>query len=134
MAGFLCALVLLAIAGVVYVYSGQFDVAASSPNSEFELWAFHKTMRWSVVAKANSVDSPPPFTDEMIKDGLEHYDEMCTICHGGPGIERSEIGRGINPRAPKLSEGGQSVDGATVVLDYQARREDDWHAVIRRDA
>ena len=36
--------------------------------------------------------------------GFGHYDEMCTLCHGGPGIERSEIGKGLNPQAPDLAK------------------------------
>jgi mono/diheme cytochrome c family protein len=61
-------------------------------------------MEHSIVARAGAEDGPPPFTDEMIRDGFEHYDEMCTTCHGGPGIERSEIGKGLNPPAPSLSD------------------------------
>jgi mono/diheme cytochrome c family protein len=29
---------------------------------------------------------------------------MCTGCHGGPGIERNEIGKGLSPQAPDLSQ------------------------------
>jgi len=39
----------------------------------------------------------------MAGEGFEHFDEMCTICHGAPGVEQSEIGKGLNPRAPDLS-------------------------------
>jgi len=101
--GFVSALVLLGIAGVVYVYSGKFDVAASSSHNAFERWLFNTTMERSVVTRSGGVNDPPPFTDDMIRDGFEHYDEMCTTCHGGPGIERSEIGKGLNPQAPNLA-------------------------------
>ena len=103
-AGAICTLVLLGIASVVYIYTGRFDVAASSPHNAFERWALSTTMRRSVVAGAGIVGDPPAFSDEMIKDGFEHFDEMCTGCHGGPGIERSEIGKGLNPQAPKLAD------------------------------
>jgi mono/diheme cytochrome c family protein len=102
--GFISALALLVIAGFAYFYSGQFDVAASSPDSAFAQWVLDTTMTRSVVAKAVSVDQPPKFTDEMVKDGFEHYDEMCTICHAGPGIKQSEISKGLNPPAPDLSD------------------------------
>jgi len=103
-AGVVGALVVLGIAGVAYVYSGWFDVAASSSHNALERWALNTTMKRSVVAGARSVGDPPPFSDEMFKDGFEHYDEMCTVCHGGPGIERSEIGKGLNPQAPNLTD------------------------------
>jgi mono/diheme cytochrome c family protein len=103
-AGLICALVLLAIASVVYIYSGRFDVAASSPDSALAQWVLDTTMTQSVAARAASVDQPPNFTDDMVRDGFEHYDEMCTVCHAGPGIEQSEISKGLNPQAPNLSD------------------------------
>ncbi len=103
-AGVVGTLIVFGIASVAYVYSGWFDVAASSSHNALERWALNTTMKRSVVAGARSVGDPPPFSDEMFKDGFEHYDEMCTVCHGGPGIERSEIGKGLNPRAPDLAE------------------------------
>ena len=69
-----------------------------------EAWALNTTMRRSVAAQAASVGQPPVFTHDMMHEGFEHYDEMCTACHGGPGIERSDIGKGLNPRAPDLAE------------------------------
>jgi mono/diheme cytochrome c family protein len=103
-AGFICALVLLAIASVVYIHSGRFDVAASSPDSVFAQWVLDTTMTHSVAARAASVDQSPNFTDDMVRDGFEHYDEMCTVCHAGPGIGQSEISKGLNPQAPNLSD------------------------------
>ncbi len=102
--GFVSALVLLGIAGVVYVYSGKFDVAASSSHNAFERWLFNTTMERSVVTRSGGVNDPPPFTDDMIRDGFEHYDEMCTVCHAGPGLEQSEISKGLSPPAPNLSD------------------------------
>jgi mono/diheme cytochrome c family protein len=102
--GFLSALVLLVIAGAAYVYTGMFDVAASSPHNEFERLILNATMAHSVVARAARVEAPQTFTDEIVRDGFEHYDEMCTVCHAGPGIERSEISKGLNPPAPDLAQ------------------------------
>jgi mono/diheme cytochrome c family protein len=103
-AGVICALVALGIISIAYVYSGWFDVAASSSHFALERWALNTTMKRSVIAAARNVADPPPFSDEMVKDGFGHYDEMCTVCHAGPGIERSEIGKGLNPQAPDLAE------------------------------
>jgi mono/diheme cytochrome c family protein len=102
--GFIAALVLMGIAIIIYIYSGQFDVAASNPHGALERWAFNTTMRRSVITAASAVGEPPTFTDHMAQHGLQHYDDMCTGCHGGPGVERSEIGKGLNPQAPDLSE------------------------------
>ncbi len=101
--GVICTLGLLAVAGSAYVYSGAFDVAASRPHGAFARWLLGTAMKRSVVARAAGVPEPPHFTAEMVMAGFRHYDEMCTDCHGGPGIEQSEIGRGLNPRPPDLA-------------------------------
>jgi Cytochrome C oxidase, cbb3-type, subunit III len=61
-------------------------------------------MRRSVVAMSGGISQPPRFTDEMVRDGFDHYEDMCAGCHGGPGIERSEIGKGLNPQAPDFAD------------------------------
>ncbi len=103
-AGLVSALALLLVAGVAYLYSGTFNVAASSPHNAFERWVLTTAMKRSVAASARSVSAPPPFTDDMSRDGFEHYDQMCITCHGGPNMERSEVSRGLNPRPPDLSD------------------------------
>jgi mono/diheme cytochrome c family protein len=95
---------MLGLASVAYVYSGWFDVAASGPHNALERWALNTTMKRSVVAGAISVGDPLAFSDEMVRDGFEHYDEMCTVCHAGPGIDQSEISKGLNPPAPNLAD------------------------------
>jgi hypothetical protein len=82
-AGLVWAFVLLAVAGGAYIYSGAFNVVASTPYNAFEQWLFGTTMKRSVVAGSRDVSQPPPFTDDMIRDGSDHYEERCTVCHGG---------------------------------------------------
>ena len=98
------ALLLVAGAGAAYIYSGALDVAASTPHNAFEQSLFNIAMRRSVVAMSRSMTQPPRFTDDMFKDGFDHYEHMCAGCHGGPGIQRSEIGEGLNPQAPDLAD------------------------------
>jgi mono/diheme cytochrome c family protein len=62
------------------------------------------TMRRSVIFSAGAVGDPPVLSVQSVEEGFDHYDEMCTTCHGGPGIERSEVGKRLNPRAPDLAE------------------------------
>jgi mono/diheme cytochrome c family protein len=96
-------LVIAAGLGAAYIYSGAFDVAASTPHNAFEQSLFRTAMRRSVVAMSQSMSQPPRFTDDMVRDGFERYQHLCAGCHGGPGIERSEIGKGLNPQAPDLA-------------------------------
>ena len=54
---------------------------------------------------------PPSLDDpERIREGLHHYHEMCVFCHGAPGVDRSEVGQGLNPKPPKLASGRRLTD------------------------
>ena len=57
------------------VYSGAYEVAASNPHSRLDRLILNVTMKHSVTARADTVESPPTFNDEMVRDGFEHYDE-----------------------------------------------------------
>ncbi|MGH9594189.1 MAG: c-type cytochrome, partial [Bryobacteraceae bacterium] len=37
--------------------------------------------------------------------GAAEYAEMCSSCHLGPGVERTEISQGLYPRAPEFARG-----------------------------
>lgn len=98
------AVVLLAAGGAALVFSGLYDVAATDPPSRAERWLLGTVMERSVRARADEVPQPPEETDQLLAAGFEHYDEMCVVCHGAPGVERGEIGKGIQPEPPELSE------------------------------
>ncbi|HEY0781927.1 MAG TPA: cytochrome c [Thermoanaerobaculia bacterium] len=96
--------VLLALAAVAVVYSGVVDVAATH---RLPGWV-EKTLE---TAKDRSIDkrvavsaAVPAFDDATVRDGLGHYQEMCVVCHGAPGVPAGEIGQGLNPPAPNLAE------------------------------
>ncbi|HEV7505777.1 MAG TPA: cytochrome c [Thermoanaerobaculia bacterium] len=96
-------LVLLALAGVAFVYSGQYDVAASTPDNGFLKSILDTTRNRSVARRADGITPPKLDDPQMIRTGLVHYHEMCTTCHGAPGVKISEIGQGLNPYPPELA-------------------------------
>ena len=100
-------------ATVAYIYSGTYDVAATAPDSPLVSWVLETTSENSVSRQARSV-TPPPSLDEagLIATGAGHYHEDCEICHGGPGVERSELSRGLNPSPPDLGKSAQEMTPA----------------------
>lgn len=98
------ALVLLAAAGLALVYSGLYDVAATQPHSRAARWVLGTLMERSVRSRADEVPEPPAESEELLVTGFHHYDEMCAVCHGAPGVERGEIGEGMEPEPPDLAE------------------------------
>src|SRR3954465_7301150 len=96
-------LVLLVLAGVAFMYSGLYDVAASTPDNGLLKTILETTRDRSVPHRLEGI--PPPNLDDpqRIQTGLVHYHEMCATCHGAPGVKLSEIGQGLNPYPPELA-------------------------------
>jgi len=41
-------------------------------------------------------------TEEQVRAGAHVYNETCVYCHGGPGKDPVDIGKGLNPEPPYL--------------------------------
>jgi len=95
-------LVLLITLGAIgFLWSCSLDVSAiNSPPSVIE-WAVHTVMQRSVRAHASAIQAPTNLADQAAH-GAGDFDEMCVQCHGAPGKERGEIGKGLTPRPPSL--------------------------------
>jgi mono/diheme cytochrome c family protein len=85
------------------VYMGSFDVAADKPHSEPVFWLMTTVRDRSVAIRAAGIAVPSDLADaKRIASGAAQYDEMCSLCHLAPGMKRTEISRGLYPRAPEL--------------------------------
>ncbi len=102
--GFIAALVILALAGLVYVYSGAYNVAASVPDPKIVDWALSTTMQRSVAQHAQGISVPAQLGDAQAREGARIYNETCIYCHGAPGKDPGDIGKGLNPEPPYLPD------------------------------
>lgn len=92
---------LLGLSAAALAYRGAINVAATEDHLPGVRW-FLETLRTnSIHARAHGIHAPQ-LTDAMAKRGAAPYNEKCAICHGAPGAEPSEIGKGLNPSAPEL--------------------------------
>jgi len=98
-------LAIMAVGALVTAYSGCVDVAATSSPSGLTRWFLATTRQHSVASRASDLEVPKLDSAKRVAEGAEHYNEMCVGCHGAPGVSRSEVGQGLEPRAPSLSEG-----------------------------
>ncbi len=100
---------LLAVLGIVgFIYSGWYDVAALTPDNPVVAWALRRTASRSVAARLKEVEVPPGLeTPQAVKAGARLFGEYCVVCHGGPGLERTAIAQGLNPRPPDLFRAGR---------------------------
>lgn len=95
-------LVVLAALLLIVVYTGAYDVAADSPHARLTRWALSTTMDNSVARRASGIAAPDLSDPARLREGAAHYKENCEVCHSGPGVEESEIHKGLSPRAPEL--------------------------------
>jgi mono/diheme cytochrome c family protein len=94
---------LIAVVAAVLVHMGSFDVAADKPHSQPVFWLMDTVRERSVAIRAADIVVPGDLAEaKRIASGAAQYDEMCSLCHLAPGMKRTEISRGLYPRAPEL--------------------------------
>ena len=95
-------LVLVGGAAVV-IYAGLYNIAADVPHTQPVYWLFETVRDRSIAARARNIIVPDNLDDaNRISRGAGQYAEMCSVCHLAPGMKRTEISRGLYPRAPEL--------------------------------
>jgi mono/diheme cytochrome c family protein len=102
----LIVLAVICAAGItLFVQSGLYDVAADAPHSEPVLHLLDAVRARSVAVRAEDIVRPADLGDpKRIAAGAGLYAEMCSGCHLAPGMQPTEISRGLYPRAPRLTE------------------------------
>ena len=97
------ALLVLVGAAAVAIYAGLYNIAADVPHPQPIYWLFETVRDRSVAARARDIVVPKDLDDaNRISTGAGQYAEMCSGCHLAPGMKRTEISRGLYPRAPEL--------------------------------
>jgi mono/diheme cytochrome c family protein len=102
--GIVAALIVVVIAALAVTYSGAYNVAANVPDPGIVKWLLSTNMQRSVISHAQSVKAPASLTDDQARQGLRIYKETCVYCHGAPGKDPGDIGKGLNPEAPYLPD------------------------------
>jgi mono/diheme cytochrome c family protein len=104
-------ILVIAAAAVGFIFSGLYDVSASTPDRGLIRWALVTTQRYSVHRAVEGIKGKVKVPDledpRLLRTGIVHYQEMCATCHGAPGVNISEIGQGLNPDPPELSDVGR---------------------------
>lgn len=105
----LCALTVIGL-----LQFGAIDMAADKPHSPI----VHRLIEWareqSIARRAAGIIPPTNLSDtERIRRGAGNYDAMCVNCHLSPGIEYSEIRKGLYPIPSNLSKPINVADSKT---------------------
>lgn len=103
----LTALAVVALAagvGLLVIYTGAYNVAATKPHAGITRWALNTLQQTSVSRRAGEIEGAPPADSAALASGFHHFRAMCVQCHGAPGHARGELGQGMRPRPPRLKE------------------------------
>ena len=104
---FVAAAVLSLFGAVLFIYSGVFNIAADEPHWPFTYKLLTVVRDRSVTVRSAEIIAPVQADETNIRLGSGNYDAMCTPCHLAPGMEDSELSRGLYPRPPSWRDIGQ---------------------------
>jgi mono/diheme cytochrome c family protein len=105
----LAVLILLVIG---FAYSGIYDVAATRKDSGVIHWLLETTRDRSIDSRGEDIQVPKDISlddPKLIAKGFDHYNEMCVVCHGAPGMEPGEARAGLNPKPPLLAKRTEDI-------------------------
>ncbi|WP_111748485.1 c-type cytochrome [Salinisphaera orenii] len=98
------------VAFATVVYTGAYNVAATSKHLSVTYWTIKKTYQNSIANHASSIETPKDFgTRKQVLMGAANYKEMCSGCHTPPGGKPSAMAKGMYPLPPNLSESGEKM-------------------------
>ena len=89
------------LGAVIFIYSGTYNVAATVPHSEIATWVFNTVKMSSVRKHSEGIKEPSLEGEALVREGFEHYDNMCVGCHGAPGTDPAKE---FNPAPPALAD------------------------------
>lgn len=102
--GVLAFLILAALGGVAWLYSGAYPVAATEPHAALGKWVLETAKRQSVRAHARGIAIPSLGDYRQIEEGARLFEDHCALCHGAPGSKGHEFASAMNPAPPLLSD------------------------------
>jgi len=97
-----------------FIYSGVYDVAADEPHWTITHRLIAIQRDHSIAAHAQGIEIRPDLGDpERARRGAGNYDAMCVGCHLAPGLDDTEIRKGLYPQPPNFAMPAAS-GGATI--------------------
>lgn len=104
MKGLVLLLALVASAAATYLWSGAYDFGADAPHWPPIARLIDYARDRSLDSRASEIAVPRLDDAKMISLGAEHYAEMCVGCHLAPGVDETDIRKGLYPRPPLLAD------------------------------
>jgi hypothetical protein len=97
--------ILFAVGAAAFVWTGMFNIAATEPHWEITSELIGIVRDRSIAVHSQAVSLPPFDEKKLLPKGVEHYHEMCRICHGAPGQPPELFAQGLYPGPANLLSG-----------------------------
>lgn len=114
LAGIIIVLAIEAAAFFAYIYSGNFNVAANSPDPPGLDWVLTTVRENSIEERVKGVQVPANFDRLDTARGAGDFKNICTNCHVAPGAEHSKFGIGLDPLPPDLAGSADELAPAEI--------------------
>ena len=99
------ALGMFVLAAAAFVRAGVYNIAADDPHYPLTYSMLEQLRDASIKTRASKLTPPADLMSEArIRQGSGNYNAMCTGCHLAPGMEPTEISKGLYPAPPNLSK------------------------------
>jgi hypothetical protein len=98
-------MVIVIVAGAVFVWSGRYNVSADSKHWAVTEWVLETVRERSIETASEGIRVPENFSDDSYyKQGAGNYQAMCSECHLAPGKSNTELRMGLYPLPPDLTK------------------------------
>jgi len=97
-------LVLIGAGLGLYAYSGLYNIGADEPHWPVTYDLAQMVRDRSIHLRSEDIEVPNLDDPQLILKGAGQYAAMCTGCHLKPGVDNSELRRGLYPLPPNLSK------------------------------
>lgn len=99
----LAAGVLFVLGALLFIETGWYNLAADTPHFPPIRWTLVTMRNRAVRFHSRGIPVPDLGDPSLAAGGFSLYRKNCQPCHGGPGEPGEQIGRGINPKPPRLA-------------------------------
>ena len=93
---------LLAVGVLTGAYIVTTGVSARRQPGALEAVTAHAVRDLAILPRVRGVTNPVPVSDAVLMEGMEHFADHCSVCHGNDGSGNTEMGRGLYPRTPDM--------------------------------
>jgi len=99
------AFLMIAVAGFIFIWLGMFNVAANVKHWDVTTSFLEWVRERSIISSVEDMAVPDIKDNQLIAKGAGNYGAMCVQCHLAPGVDSSELYKGLNPQPPAFHKG-----------------------------